>query len=160
MSYGEAYVSNEQYGQPQYYQPQEVNGNGEAAKGPRAPLYQKTDQQIKILNQWWKSKTRGGNIDKTLVDVGEKQKVRLIHVPALPPTAPLPPPPPVPIPTAEYSEACTLPLPCTCCASCPHWCQLLPLLLPSLPSSRFIHIAPSSWSRSDVCSWRTKPVCQ
>eukprot|EP01052_Picozoa_sp_SAG31_P027716 SAG31_NODE_2617_length_5370_cov_10.481503_1_plen_166_part_00 len=45
------------------------------AKGPRAPLYQKTDQQIKILNQWWKTKTRTGNIDKTLVDIGEKQRL-------------------------------------------------------------------------------------
>jgi hypothetical protein len=63
------------YEQQQYYQPQEVQSQEEVSKQPRAALYQKTDQQIKILNQWWKSKTRRGNIDKTLVDTGEKQKL-------------------------------------------------------------------------------------
>jgi len=34
-----------------------------------------TDQQIKIMERWWDYKTRGGNIDDTLVDLAEKKKL-------------------------------------------------------------------------------------
>jgi hypothetical protein len=34
---------------------------------------QKTEQQLFILNSWWEQKTRGGNIDATLVDAEEKR---------------------------------------------------------------------------------------
>eukprot|EP01050_Picozoa_sp_SAG11_P037897 SAG11_NODE_15184_length_586_cov_1.053388_1_plen_112_part_10 len=44
-------------------------------RGERAPLYQKSDKQIRVLNQWWKTKTRGGNIDKTLISLTDRQKL-------------------------------------------------------------------------------------
>ena len=39
----------------------------------RAANYQKTDQQIQMLNQWWKRKTRGGGIEGTKLGVAERQ---------------------------------------------------------------------------------------
>jgi hypothetical protein len=66
------------YGNEQeYYQPQEVQANEvqNGPKPPRAALYQKTDAQIRILNQWWKSRTRRGTIDRTLCSTAEKQKL-------------------------------------------------------------------------------------
>eukprot|EP01050_Picozoa_sp_SAG11_P011652 SAG11_NODE_1250_length_5389_cov_12.806994_2_plen_222_part_00 len=70
QQYGGGYAPQEQ--PAQYYQQEQP---AEQEKQARAGLYQKSEQQIKILNNWWKKKTRGGNIDKTLVDATEKAKL-------------------------------------------------------------------------------------
>eukprot|EP01052_Picozoa_sp_SAG31_P019657 SAG31_NODE_1444_length_8321_cov_2.478716_7_plen_509_part_00 len=41
----------------------------------RAANYQKSEEQLQMLNQWWKRKTKGGNLDGTRLNADEREQL-------------------------------------------------------------------------------------